>query len=502
VRADRDAVETEIEFLAPDRRAFGDTSQVDFVGFDGDEAAAGFDVDEEPGSRWLTVLAAVVVLALIAAGVVAAAPWADDAVVAPPSTTVAPRTTTDITAGLVVTPAGWVLDDPPEGLRFAGAWSQMSSGGDATPLDIWVERADDPTAGRWLVVRWHDDLDSHLALDGYRFEVAGRSAVTWTDSSGATVVRARAPTGGVELRASGLSSDELAALVGSIDVDETSTSGIGYGLAEDTVPPGLTLAWSGTTDPYGPGVFVGAGPVTSLYDPADGTSMHISRRRVDPSLLPYRSLLVPAVAVPVEVADEMQSIGRPTSLYSVSPTPDERWLVAASIDGDEATLIHSYDLDEATVLAAMAALRPAEPDEWADLVVRTNRGIAFDEGGPSPSGSLGGTLADGTAWTSSFSPTFFWIRTDRQRWYTPVRVPYGAAVRRYADVDVDVVVVTSLWPNTARTMRVTVGDAAPVDERLVQVGDGPIYVGLIVQQQTGPISVELLDTAGNVVPVG
>jgi hypothetical protein len=51
-------------------------------------------------------------------------------------------------------------------------------------------------------------------------------------------------------------------------------------------------------------------------------------------------------------------------------------------------------------------------------------------------------------------------------------------------------------------MRVTVGDAAPIDVPLVQVGDEPIFAGLFVQREIAPISVELLDAQGEVVPVG
>jgi hypothetical protein len=156
------------------------------------------------------------------------------------------------------------------------------------------------------------------------------------------------------------------------------------------------------------------------------------------------------------------------------------------------------------VLATLASVRRAEPDEWVDLIEQTQRGISFNEAGPSPSARLQGTFTDGTEWTSSFAATYFWITTPPAElgWYSPVRIADGAAVRRYADVDVDVIAATAQGPSPARVMRVTVGDAAPVDVPLVQVGDEPIFVGLFVQREIAPISVELLDAQGEVVPVG
>jgi hypothetical protein len=517
-------VGTEIEFLAPDSRAFGEAGQVDFSGFDGDDATE-FDLAEEPRSRWLTAVAAIVVLGFVAAGVVAAAPWADDTaapppttVAPPPSTVSAPATTTDILQGIPVEPIGWVVDDPPDGFEFSGAWSQPRTGVMSSLLDVWLERPTEPTSGRWVTVQWSDYLGDTLTPDGARVVAGGRPAVVSIDADGVTTVRARvvAPDDGesddgesddgVEIRSSGVGLGLLVDLAGRVQRDVVGVSNSGYGdggLDVVDATDGLTLAWSGT--PISPGLFGAFGDpdaMTGLYGPADGSGIWIEPRPVDTTLLALMPILLREVPLPNELARQMKAVGRPATVYTVGTTDDEQWLFATWVDGDEAVTISSYDVDLTTVLATLASTRRAEPDEWVDLLERSQRVISFDEAGPSPSASQQGAFADGTDWTSSFAATFFWIRTRADGWYSPIRIGNGAAVRRYADVDVDVIAATAQRPSPARVMRVTVGDAAPVDVPLVQMGDEPIFAGLFVQREIAPISVELLDAQGEVVPVG
>lgn len=513
---------TEIEFLAPDSRAFGEAGQVDFAGFDGDDATE-FDLDDEPRSRWLTAVAAIVVLGFIAAGVVAAAPWAGDAAAPPPTTAAsppttasAPATTTDILQGIPVEPIGWVVDDPPDGFEFSGAWSQPRTGVTSSLLDVWLERPTEPTSGRWVTVQWSDSVGDTLTPDGARVVVDGRQAVVSIDASGVTTVRARvvAPddgaddgeSRGVVIRSSGVELGLLIDLAGRVQRDVVGVWNTGYGdggldLVDAT--DGLTLAWSGA--PIPPGLFGAFGEpdaLTGFYGPADGSGIWIESRPVDTTLLTLMPILLREVPLPAEVAQQMKAVGRPTTVYTVSPTDDEQWLFATWVDGDEAVTVSSYDVDLTTVLATLASARRAEPDEWVDLIERSQRAISFAEAGPSPSAALQGTFTDGTEWTSSFAATYFWITTGDVGWYSPVRIDDGAAVRRYADIDVDVIAATAQGPSPARVMRVTVGDAAPVDVPLVQMGDEPIFVGLFVQREIAPISVELLDAQGEVVPVG
>jgi hypothetical protein len=513
---------TEIEFLAPDGRAFGEAAQVDFAGFDGDDAAE-FDLAEEPRSRWLTAVAAIVVLGFVAAGVVAAAPWADDTaapppttVASPPTTVSAPATTTDILEGIPVEPIGWVVNDLPDGFEFAGAWSQPSSGVSSSLLDVWLERPAEPTSGRWVTVRWSDYPGGTLTPDGARVVAGERPAVVSIDASGVTTVRAQVvppndgaddgESDGVEIRASGVELGLLIDLAGRVQRDVVGVSNSDYGdggLDVVDATDGLTLAWSGTPiSRWGFGAFGEPDASTGFYGPADGSGIWIEPRPVDTTLLALMPILLREVPLPAEVAQQMKAVGRPATVYTVGTTDDEQWLFATWIDGDEAVTISSYDVDVTTVLATLASVRRAEPDEWVDLIEQTQRGISFDEAGPSPSASLQGTFTDGTEWTSSFAATYFYIRTRDVGWGTPVRISDGAAVRRYADVDGDVIAATAQWPSPARVMRVTVGDAAPVDVPLVQMGDEPIFVGLFVQREIAPISVELLDAQGDVVPVG
>lgn len=497
--------DTDIEFLAPDSRAFGDSMQADFVGFDGDDAG-GFGDDERPRSRWLMAVATVVVCGLIAAGVVAAAPWAGDATVAPtttappPSTAVAvPVTTADIMEGVPVQPAGWVVDDPPADLQFAGAFSLPMPSGQQDPLDVWVERPDDPAAGRWLVVRWvtyHDT--SVLTSGGTRLVSGARRMMLSVDGDGVSTVHATVgddtSPNGIEIRSSGVAPEALVGLVGAVRFDLATDAAIGYGDEAAAATAGLVLAWSGFTSTAGVGPLSEADAGTWFFRPGDGSGMQIEHRSVDRSLLPYMPLLYREVPLGEEVAPEMQAIGRPTRVFSLGSNDTERWHVAVWVDGDQAVSITSFDIDLSATLAAMATARVAADDEWTDLIEQTQRGISFDEGGPSASATLSGTFTDGTTWTGSFSSTYLWIDAAGDGWYTPVRVPDGTEVRQYAGIDIDVVTATARWPEPARTMRVTAGGAPPVDVPMVQVGDGPIFVAMYAQREIGPIEVELVDS--------
>lgn len=508
MRRDDERAAGDIEFLAPDSRAFGEAASTDFVGFDDD--AAGFDEDPPP-SRWLAAIAALVVCGLIAAGVIAASPWSDQAAT-PPTTTVPvpsttappPPTTADILDGVPVSPSGWVVDDMPDGLEFAGAWSAPGMDYDESALDVWVDRPDDPTAGRWVVVRWDDVADNGLLVrDASRFDIGGHPAMVWTDASGVTSVWAtitklgNGSPSGIDVRANGVDLGALVDLVGRV---ERTPAGISYGADTPQALVGFTLAWSGPTTAGRTGAFGEPDSQTLLFDPSNGSGLQLHHSRVDPTLLPYMSLLLPEVPLADDAALQMQALGRPVTVYAMGQQ-DDRSLFATWVQGDQAVTVRSFGLDQSAVLAVLAAARPAEQDEWVRLVERTQRGLPFQETGPSASATLTGTLSDGSRWSSSFAASYFWVSDNASRgWYTSAGVPDGAGVRRYAALDADIVTATAMWPNPARTMRVTVGGAAPVDVPMVQVGDGPIFVAMFVQLEVGPIEVQLLDLDGNVVP--
>lgn len=155
--------DVEIEFLAPDERAFGEGNVADFVGFDtGIEDP--FD-DDAPASRWLGVAVAVTVTGLIAAGVVAAQPWNDDTAGPPQPPSPAATTTTAMASTATVlpidpepapntsaTPAVYVLDPVPASLVLTESGPGFDTNQPTGWGEVWAEPGATRTTGRWFSI--------------------------------------------------------------------------------------------------------------------------------------------------------------------------------------------------------------------------------------------------------------------------------------------------------------------------------------------------------------
>ncbi len=200
---------TDIEFLAPDARAFGDVGADahagTFAGFDStdwDDA----DADRSPRSRWAPALAGLAVAGLLVGGVIAASPWSGDDSDAAPSTTVASLPPTSI-AAIEPVPAGtlavaepgvegWVFDPPVAGLT-AVAFAQDPEGDDQNTAagrngwaEVWASDGATRTSGRWFSLTLHPGAALEpVALGWAAVDADGRQAVARRSRDGVLELR-------------------------------------------------------------------------------------------------------------------------------------------------------------------------------------------------------------------------------------------------------------------------------------------------------------------------
>ncbi len=512
---------SDIEFLSPRPDAFGDddaAGPVTFAGFDGWDERGG---DDGPRSRWSGPVAGLVVLALVAAGVLAAAPWADDGTPSTPSTT-APDTTvvastapapstTDVLAGTVTTPVGWIPGDPPEGMAFAGASSQpVEAAAAASSLAVWTEPfapggAPDP-AGRWLTVRTPTAFERPPMLRGGSRVVVGDHELVVAGAPGeVTVVTVRrAGEEGLlaSLRAHGLDAADVMDLATQLHVLQEGWPAEAPPAALD----GLVLAWSGLRPSGATGLALTPTASVTYWDPRAETSLRVDLVDVETSLLDLAPILLTPATTDAATDDMLHALaaaGRPVTLWSLGAHQTDRWLMAVLRDGDQAVTVSGFRVDPVELLRHVGGMRPASEDEWLDLLRRTNRGLRYPETPPAASLQQRGSFTDGSPWRVRVADGYFTAFVGRSRnVFAGYDVPPGAAVQTYADPGVSVVLATARWPNRARTAVVTLPGQEPVVVPMQQLGDTTVFVATYAHRELGPATVELLDRDGNPVPLG
>lgn len=491
-----------IEFLAPDERAFGESTNADFVGVDHDgwPDDDSHRRDRRTGS-WPRRAAGAMVIGLLAAGVVAADPWdasqpngaATTSTAPAPSepalSTPAPSTadgatdgsgrseplvaaTGDPLADVPVAPIGFVVDDlPSDDWVFTGNYSipeaEMLT---AWPFEIWADPGAARTSGRWLSIRALDETQL-LFRDAARVTAGVRPAVLVT-RSGVLIVRVDDTVldRAYELEGFGLTREAMLELAAEIEVRST---GFDLGPAARHLD-GMRLESAGERPPWSTAVLGNPGAVTNYFDTADELGIEVALRPATDGA--EARLLLEPTALP----DTFLLSGDPRQPVVVRP-------VAAGL-----VTVTGYRVDPATLTAIADSIRPATPEEWRSMIVRTNRGldIPADDARDDDRGQRG-QLADGTEWAGVQTPRFVYGGSPIGNWYGEVSTPNGALVQALANPHLTVLVATVTWPGTERTLRVSVGDAPPLDVPLEQLGDEPVFGAILPLPTLEPYTYEL-----------
>jgi len=504
------------------------------------------EITDARSPRWTRLgggVAALVVVAVVAVSAVssgddhgardaptttAAADTKADATTSAPSTT-SPRLTVSTETGTTATtplPAdqlGFVLDDVPYGLTNSRAhsWDFGDFDWPASDVQLWTTPAATRTSGSWLlleVVRQAGFVGG-THWKGHRTALGAGIGVVATSADGVMAVsfqlggKAVAPSSNAAISVStavavltsfGIGEAELIAVAASVTVDAADVASIG------DVPAGMGNRMHSRAFP--PSVFTGAVDylaqthISTVYDDGDQgwLSIGIGDAPVDfPTLLPY--LMVDA---------RQQRIGNWDLWIGTQPVGD--WPVdstsiteAVFTDRDGRWVTVSTTLDPVQLGAAMTSLRRASPSEWQRLLEDTKEAdqSAATDSEPTPPIQLPSSevVAEDTSlgqgsWSVQVATDnggSLSIRTGDTEAQLPI--PNTPTIVPVVGTDRTIVVAIGADPNAIGTLTVL------IDGQVVQQAtgggylDGQVAAAVVVFDQPGPYTVELRDTAGNLV---
>ena len=172
-----------------------------------------------------------------------------------------------------------------------------------------------------------------------------------------------------------------------------------------------------------------------------------------------------------------------------------------------ATLSNGTELPIDVVIEAALRAQLADDGIWIRALRQTNAGISFNEGRPSPSVYVTGTLTSGGEWSGSLADTYVFVSAaitpgQATGGGSPIDIPDRPALQRFANPFMTVIAATAPWPSIATTLRVTVQGQPPVEMPLRQLGDSPIGGTIVVYDDLLPATAELLDASGAVIATG
>ncbi len=347
--------------------------------------------------RLLAVAAAAVVL-LAGAVVWAVARGGDD------DATPATRTTDE--------PRGFLAEDPPAGLRLAGAGEVTradvgeAASAAAAPLVVYGPDEADPRVGLSL---FEGATVTDIASDGESIEVGGHAGRLFVDQGYGPLAI------GVELDGSilvgvgaGVDQDDLVAMLAAATVvggrPEVPASALPAGWRHLGELPSLL----GLTSPVVAGRSA-AGPSRLAYY-VRGASAEAARefavvQSTDGDQLDLQAMrLVTSAPEGLEVRGHPGLIGRvtyPNATADASGTSvaAEGWMVSWIEAPGELVRASVVGLSRADAVAFAEALAPVDEDRWRDVIDETSLG-GFDLGGAGDGGQVvgEGRFADGTRW--------------------------------------------------------------------------------------------------------
>lgn len=520
----------EIEFIRPNEAAFGAVG--DLVD-EGDDTPASFDDEQRP--RWLAAVAGLVVLVLLAGGVIAAAPWdSGDTAPAPtttertsetsepPSTTpVLSTTAPDPLEGQQLLPRGWVAE-PPVGWQLSGGYSNR-----ARPLDGWIDPSQTfevwaapgatRTTGTWISLRAGPFAFTQLLANGTRFTTGDRLAAVTTTPSGVQKMTVQLPSQAeLTIEGFGVAFDQLLRIATELQ-PATATDPIDYGTLLEPGGPfdGLELVSDASVLLYGTLLTANDAEATVVSDDQSmfvGIGLGRRPRAADPLLPVLMERITDRPDVASIVAGIDATTGRTTEVYDMRDVggPDSyavTWPVGDATYDDDATKVITvvgYGAPLTDVLDLAASARPADEDEWREVLLRSyTQPDTEDSSQLPPEATFGGEFSDGYAWRGNLTLGYVYASTlsGRSTWSAG---PFGRApepvtrVLRYAGPDLTMIVAFARWPDTSRSMRLTVGGQVLEPIPMEPLGREAVVGAIYLSREDVPIVVELLDADGAV----
>jgi hypothetical protein len=202
----------------------------------------------------------------------------------------------------------------------------------------------------------------------------------------------------------------------------------------------------------------------------------------------------------------LDAIRRAGFPFRIRNDPDsQRTLVASWTTPGGVVTVSAINVSASTLIELLPSIRLTEPLEWATLLDKSDHGeleIDYPPEGAANNPTLIGRKTGGAdqfwAIEMQADPAAISVQSDRTGWAGLIGdIDSAPTVRQFASTTITFLVATAEWPNTARSVRVTVEGQAPVDLPMMQVGDSPVYAAGYAFVEVAPATVEFFDSEGN-----
>ncbi len=415
---------------------------------------------------------------------------------------------------------GFIADPIPNGYVGSGVSdSTFGATADTSTRQLWSSDDATHTRGRWFAVAATNAPNpGSLSTDpaAERVVVAGYDALL-SDAGGELSLTVQLPHDALlHFRTFGITLRELTTLVGSVTFGIDGT--LAFGPAADPVLHGLSPRIAGRSAAVELDLLGFASVEASGYYAAatgDAFVQISSGPQTVNDILAARLLLDTPVPSTVP-ADSTVTIGR--RLVVLGQVDDRDTLIRSAIWHEGArTVIVSGNVSEADLIAFVASLRPASPQQW--LTLQNAPGPAKPttfEGSPHQVGIGSEITSAGDTWSVTLQDagrnqlllvTEFRHSDVSGSGYQHSSL-YQLAVSddpehplvRADFLDATVVAATFASPPTgAVALRVTVVDGQPVDVPLVHVGDESLVGAAFAFSERAAFTAQLIDRNGSVI---
>lgn len=437
-----------------------------------------------------------------------------------------------VTSGSVVTPAatagdetkdptaapGYVLDSPPTGFVPNGSdehFSQATAG----QFQVWAEPDATRSDGRWLALATMATAFSRTAIiaNGVRETVGSSSAVMAFDPDGIPVLTVQPPNAGqFSLTGGGFSPDELRQIAAGISLSRGVAT---FDPALDLLRADLPVLLD-TTSQFATitaQILNGDRRTSTYVAPGSDEYVELVTQPTTPDDLRIGELILPPSSDSLATASLKRTVQMGELQLSISSAPDNdarttgrssvRWHVGSN------TITLSGNAGLYQLLGAVADVRLATTDEWAELFRMDRSEIGVPPGGSSSDliqigrTTLGRTAIGGNSrWTVSIDPDPLTVQFAVRNFsvsgimgHVPIALDSLHPVHEYVSMSSTSLVVTVTDPGGATGVRVAVAGRPATTVPIVPIADTGVFAAALTFAEVSPYTVALVDDTGEIV---
>jgi hypothetical protein len=235
---------------------------------------------------------------------------------------------------------------------------------------------------------------------------------------------------------------------------------------------------------------------TDLTDGASWARVAIVRQNPEQAQLSELLLRTPidTALVPLDVQRRLDELARRGLPITLSRAVDSGSITGRAQLTDDTTLVVSTEGTPADLLRLLESLRPANDDEWLELLVQSaNDLLTYPAARNDDPFVQAGAGAD---WSADVSRDRFSIGGGSGGVWEPFSHGQGPELVEYRSFDVAFLRATNTFPNEARFLSVTQDGAVRQRVKLVEIPGTGVLVAVVDLDPTLPYTVTWIDTDG------